>query len=386
MDFRFTDEQMRLRRQVAEFALTELAPVADEVDASYELLPDVMDRIRRSGLLAHMVPREYGGKGISSIDICIIREELSQVCVFADEAVIMQGLGGYPIARFGNDSQKQRYLPALADGTKLINFCLTEPAAGSDVAGIRSTARLEGDVYILNGQKCYVSKPKEADLSVIFAKTQPELGSKGISGFIVERGVSEYQVEMDRLVFECPIGTISMREMRVPRENLLGAEGQGMRIALGNLDIFRPTVGACALGMARAALRLAVEHARNRAMFGRHLADFQVTQFRLAEMKAELDAAALLVYRAAWLADHVAHRSTMESSIAKFFATEMAGRVVDRSLQMHGGMGLNKRSRIELLYRAVRATRIYEGASEVQLHVIARELLRTPSPCDTEWV
>jgi acyl-CoA dehydrogenase len=386
MDFTFSDEQMRLRTSVGEFALEELAPIADEVDASYELVWDAMDRIKRSGLLAYVVPKEYGGKGISSVEICIIREELSQVCVFADEAVVMQGLGGYPIAKFGNASQKQRYLPPLADGTKLINFCLTEPAAGSDVAGIQSTARLEGEAYILNGQKCYVSKPKEIDLSVVFAKTQPDLGSKGISGFLVEKRVSDYQIKTDRLIFECPIGTISMRDMRVPRENLLGEEGQGMRIALGNLDIFRPTVGACALGIARAALKLAIDRARNRAMFGRHLIDFQVTQFKLAEMKAEIDAAALLVYRAAWLADNVARKSTMESSIAKFFSTEMAQRVVDQSLQMHGGMGLNKRSRIELLYRAVRAPRIYEGASEVQLHVIGREILRTPSPGRTEWV
>ena len=229
---------------------------------------------------------------------------------------------------------------------------------------------------MLNGRKCYVSKPGYSDLSVVFVKTNPEAGGKGISAFIVDRKQSSYGVKTERLTFECNIGEIIMQDMRVPRENLLGEEGQGMRIALGNLDIYRPTVGAAALGMGWRAFSLAIEHAKSRPMFGQVLANFQVTQFKLAEMKVALDAASLLVYRAAWLADHVRERTSMEASIAKYFATETAQKVVDQSLQIHGGIGLHKKSRIENLYRAVRAPRIYEGASEIQLLVIGRELMR----------
>jgi len=221
-----------------------------------------------------------------------------------------------------------------------------------------------------------VSKPGYTDISTVFAKTNPEAGGKGISAFIVDREQSSYGVKTERLTFECNIGQILMQDMRVPRENLLGEEGQGMRIGLGNLDIYRPTVGAAALGMGWKALSLAIEHSRNRQMFGQTLANFQVTQFKLAEMKVGLDAASLLVYRAAWLADHAQERTTMEASIAKYYATEAAQKVVDQSLQLHGGIGLHRKSRIENLYRAVRAPRIYEGASEIQLLVIGRELMR----------
>ena len=376
MDFTFTSEQVQLRKRAREFAEREIAPLAEELDASYDYPSEGMDRIKRSGLYAYVVPEAYGGKGVSSVNLCIVREELAKISTFADEAFIMQGLGSNPIVRFGNEKQKAKYLPPLVDGSRLANFCLTEQSSGSDVAGIQATARREGDFYVLNGCKWYVSKPGYTDISTVFAKTNPEAGGKGISAFIVDREQSSYGVKTERLTFECNIGQIVMQDMRVPRENLLGEEGQGMRIGLGNLDIYRPTVGAAALGMGWKALSLAVEHARNRPMFGQTLANFQVTQFKLAEMKVGLDAASLLVYRAAWLADQAKERTTMEASIAKYYATEMAYKVVDQSLQLHGGIGLHRKSRIENLYRAVRAPRIYEGASEIQLLVIGRELMR----------
>ncbi len=288
----------------------------------------------------------------------------------------MQGLGSNPIVAFGNEKQKRKYLPPLLDGSRMANFCLTERSSGSDVAGIQSTARREGDSYLLNGRKCYVSKPGHTDVSVVFAKTDPAAGGKGISAFIVDREQSKYEALTQRLTFECNIGEIVLKDTRVPGENRLGEEGQGMRIALGNLDIYRPTVGAATLGMGWRAFSLALEHAKNRQMFGRTLGEFQVTQFKLAEMKVAMDAASLLVYRAAWLADNVKEKTTQEASIAKYFATETAQRVVDQSLQIHGGIGLHRTSRIENLYRAVRAPRIYEGASEIQLLVIGRELMK----------
>ena len=258
----------------------------------------------------------------------------------------------------------------------MINFCLTEQSPGSDVAGIQATARLDGENYILNGKKCYVSKPAHTDLSIVFAKTDPEAGHRGISAFIVDRNESTFEAQTHPLVFECNIGTITMKDMKVPRSNILGEEGQGMKVALSNLDVFRPTVGASALGMGWLALALALDFAKEREMFGQKLADFQVTQFKLAEMKVKLDAAALLVYRAAWAADNKRERTTLEASIAKYYATEIAQQVVDQALQIHGGIGLQKKSRIEQLYRAVRSTRIHEGTSEIQLLLIGRELKR----------
>ena len=376
MNFTFTPQQIELRRNVRNFIEKEIAPIADELDATYDYHVQGAERIKKSGFWAYILPEKYGGKGISSVNLCILREEFSKVCTFADEVFIMQGLGSYPIVLFGTDGQKAKYLPPLLDGSKMINFCLSEAKAGSDVAGIQSTARLEGNSYILNGRKCWVSKPGYTDLSTLFAKTDPGAGHRGLSAFIVDREESHYEVNTDRLVFECNIGEIIMQNMPVPRANLLGEEGKGMRIALDNLSVYRPTVGAAALGMAERALSLSLEYAKNRDMFGQKLIDFQVTQFKLAEMKVESDAASLLVYRAAWLADNLSERTGLESSAAKYFATEVAQRVVDKSLQIHGGIGLHKKSRIEQLYRAVRAPRIYEGASEIQLLVIGRELMR----------
>jgi alkylation response protein AidB-like acyl-CoA dehydrogenase len=376
MDFTFTADQVRLRQRARDFAEKEIAPLAEELDASYDYHPEGMKRIKGSGLYAYVVPEAYGGKGVSSVNLCIVREELAKISTFADEAFIMQGLGSNPIVLFGNEKQKKKYLPPLLDGTRMANFCLTEPSSGSDVAGIQATARREGDFYVLNGRKWYVSRPGYTDTSVVFAKTDPAAGGKGISAFIVDKEQSSYGVRTERLTFECNIGEVLLQDTRVPGENRLGEEGQGMRIALGNLDIYRPTVGAAALGMGWRALSLALEYAQKRPMFGRVLSDFQVTQFKLAEMRVSLDAASLLVYRAAWLADNVREKTTLEASAAKYFATETAQKVVDQSLQIHGGMGLHRKSRIENLYRAVRAPRIYEGASEIQLLVIGRELMK----------
>jgi alkylation response protein AidB-like acyl-CoA dehydrogenase len=376
MDFTFTADQVQLRRRARDFAEKEIAPLAAELDASYDYHPEGMKRIKRSGLYAYVVPEAYGGKGISSVNLCIVREELAKNSTFADEAFIMQGLGSNPIVLFGNERQKKKYLPPLLDGARMANFCLTEPSSGSDVAGIQATARREGDFYLLNGRKWYVSRPGYTDISVVFAKTDPAAGGKGISAFIVDKEQSSYGVRTEKLTFEGNIGEILLQDTKVPGENRLGEEGQGMRIALGNLDIYRPTVGAAALGMGWKALSLALEFAQKRPMFGRNLIDFQVTQFKLAEMRVSLDAASLLVYRAAWLADNVLEKTTLEASAAKYYATEAAQKVVDQSLQMHGGMGLHRKSRIENLYRAVRAPRIYEGTSEIQLLVIGRELMK----------
>lgn len=376
MDFRWTEPQMALQKRIRSFAKEKIVPLADEADASFDTSWEVINNLKIEGLFRYVVPEEYGGHGFSSMNLCIIRNELSRVSIFADEAFVQQGLASYPVSRFGNPEQKEKYLPPLATGDKLISFCLTEPDAGSDVAGIRSTAIRDGDRYILNGRKCYVSKPDDADLFLVFSKTDPAKHGKGISAFVMERGISRFDTERERLVFACPIGDLILDDTRVPTTNRIGEEGRGMSIALSNLNIFRPTVGAAALGMAEAAFELAMEHAQRRAMFGKHLIDFQVTQSKLAEMRTEMEAAKLLLYQAAWMADQGEGRNIMEASMAKYYATEMAHRVVDQSVQIHGGIGINQKNRLELLYRAARAPRIYEGTTEIQKIVISRALLR----------
>ncbi|MGA2026406.1 MAG: acyl-CoA dehydrogenase family protein [Syntrophobacteraceae bacterium] len=376
MDFRFTQEQIQLRKRAREFAEKEIGPIADEVDASHEFPSEIIARVAKAGFFGYLFPQEYGGKGVSSVNVCILREEFGKICTCLDETFVMQGLGSHPIVRFGNEEQKSRFLPPLSTGKKIANFALTESVSGSDVAGIKATAVRDGDSYILNGVKCYMSKPGRTDISVVFAKTDPKAGGKGISAFIVDREESIYRHKQEKLVFECDMGEMIFEDTRVPEANLLGEEGQGMRIALSNLDIYRPSVGAFALGMGWRALSDALDFARKREMFGKNLIDFQVTQFKLAEMKINMDAASLLVYRAAWLADQGQEKTTLEASAAKYFATEIAQKTVDQSIQILGGLGLQKRSRVEHLYRAVRAPRIYEGTSEIQLLVIGRELTR----------
>jgi alkylation response protein AidB-like acyl-CoA dehydrogenase len=380
MDFRFTPEQIELRQKAREFAEKEIEPIAHELDSNDDLMEEGLNRLKKSGFYAYVVPKEYGGKGVSSINLCILREEFAKVSSFLDEAFVMQGLGSYPIVVNGTEEQKKKYLTPLVDGSRTANFCLTERSSGSDVAGIQATALLEGNEYVLNGIKSYVSRPRDTDISTVFAKTDPNAGGKGISAFIVDREISTYRGENRNLIGQGRIGEIFMEDMKVPQENLLGKEGEGMRIGLGNLSVFRPTVGAATLGMAHCALALALEYAGQRDMFRQKLGDFQVTQFKLAEMKIQLDAAALLIFRAAWLADNpTEERTTLEASAAKFYATEVAQKIVDQSLQIHGGIGLHESSRIAHLYQSVRAPRIYEGASEIQLLVIGRELMRRES-------
>ncbi len=376
MDFKFTPEQMQLRKTAREFAEKEIAPFADAYDASYDFPAEVIKKVSKAGFFAYEVPETYGGKGISSVNLCIIREEFMKISTCLDENFVMQGLGSNPIVRFGTEKQKAKFLPPLLTGKKLANFALTERGSGSDVAGIKATARKDGDCYILNGIKTYMSKPGYTDVSVVFAKTDPKAGAKGISAFIVDRAESPWKAKEEKLIFEANIGEMIFEDTRVPAANLLGEESKGMQIAMANLDIYRPTVGASALGAGWRALSLALEFSKNREMFGQKLADFQATQFRLADMKVNMDAASLLVYRAAWLADNAGEKTSLEASAAKYFATETAFKVTDQALQLMGGMGLQKRSRIEHIFRALRPLRIYEGTSEIQLLVIGRELMR----------
>jgi acyl-CoA dehydrogenase len=330
-------------------------------------------------LLSHTVPAEFEKSG-SSLDVralCVVREQLCYESSLADLMFAMQGLGSFPVALAGSTEIKHRILPRVRSGDAIAAFAITEPEAGSDVSAIKTTARRDGASYVLDGAKTFISNAGLADFYTVFAKTDAAKGSKGISAFVVENQEPGFFFEGKiELIAPHPIGRLRFDGCRVPAGNLLGAEGEGFKIAMTTLDTFRPTVGAAAVGLAWRALDEAVSYAKARVQFGRPLAEFQATQMKLAEMSTELDAARLLVHRAAWKRDTEGGRVTLESAMAKLFATEAAQRIIDAAVQIHGGTGVVRGSVVEHLYREVRALRIYEGTSEIQKLVIAGQLLR----------
>ncbi|MDD5311826.1 MAG: acyl-CoA dehydrogenase family protein [Dehalococcoidia bacterium] len=375
MDFRFSEDEEMLRQKVRAFAEEMLAPLAPEVDEKDEVSWELVKLMAGQDLFRLVAPEEYGGLGMKAVNNCIVRDELCRICVHADLYYAEQLLTAYPISVYGTEEQKRKYLPPLACGEKVGSFALTEPDAGSDVAGMKSTAVLEGDHYVLNGNKCFASMGPFAQTYVTFARTDPSKGSKGISAFIVEQGTPGFEGRPMRLMGPHPMGELTFTDCRVPRGNLLGQPGKGMEVALSTLDCVRMSVGASAIGIARRALEEAVSYSKQRVAFGKPIAEFQSTQFKLAEMALDIDAAELLVFRAAWLKDETGGRVTRETAMAKLFATEMACRVVDQALQLHGGYGVVKGMTVERLYRAVRQPRLYEGTTEIQKIVIARQIL-----------
>jgi alkylation response protein AidB-like acyl-CoA dehydrogenase len=376
MDFRLTEEQEMLKAKVRKFAEDKLGPLAPRVDELDEVSWEVAGLLAKEGLFTLLVPEEYGGVGMKATRNCIVREELSRISVHADLLFAEMALCTFPISTYGTPVQKLKYLPPFARGETLGSFALTEPDAGSDVANMKLTARLDGNHYVLNGAKCFASVGPFAQTYVTFARTETsETGSRGISAFIVEKGTPGFEGKPMKLMGPHPIGELTFTDCRVPKENLLGEPGRGMRVALSTLDFLRMSVGASVVGIAQRAFEEAVSYAKKRVAFGQPIADFQSTQFKLADMAVQIDAARLLVYRAAWLRDEVQERVGKESAIAKLFATEMAWRVVDEALQLHGGYGVVRGMPIERLYRAVRQPRVYEGTSEVQRIVIARSVL-----------
>ena len=307
--------------------------------------------------------------------LCIARESLAYHSALADFAFAMQGLGSGPISLFGDDAQKRAYLPAVERGAAIAAFALSEREAGSDVAALATRARRDGAFYVLDGEKTWISNAGIADFYVVFARTS-ENGAKGLAAFVVDATTEGLEV-VDSIptISPHPLGTLRFTNCRVPVSHRLGSEGEGFKIAMATLDVFRSTVGAAALGFARRALDESVAHAKSRKLFGAPLAALQLTQAAIADMALDVDASALLVYRAAWTKDAGAARVTREAAMAKLFATEAAGRVCDRAVQLFGGRGVTHGEVVERLYRDVRALRIYEGASEIQQIVIARQTL-----------
>lgn len=370
--------QARLRRELSAWAEAELGGIDPAGgDAAAEA---VFRKLAGRGVFRHVVPRGFGGvrPGVQARDLCVIRETLAGVSPLADTLFAVQALAAYPLATAGTPEQKAAYLPRLAAGRDVGAFALTEPEAGSDPASARLRARKRGGEYVLDGVKSLVSNAGLAHLYVVFGSTHPARKGKGLSAFVVEAPTPGVIVaERLALVSPHPIGTVAFEGCRVPETRLLGRPGQGLAIALGTLEALRCSVGAAAVGMAARALAEAVRHARRRRQFGRALSRFQAIRFKVAEMATELEAARLLVYRAARAHDRDEADLGRRSSMAKLFATEAAQRIVDQALQIHGGRGLVAGSVMERLYRDVRALRIYEGTSEIQKLVIARGVLGT---------
>jgi acyl-CoA dehydrogenase len=331
--------------------------------------------LARLGCFRHLVPKAYGGEAdpVEVRLLCAIREELAYRSAAADSIFAVQGLGTYPLLLGADEELRRSLLPSAADGTAIFAFALTEPEAGSDLSAISCSAHRSGDHYLLNGVKRFISNAGIASHYTLFARTAE--GSKGLSTFVVPTSSPGLRVLPQRLLGEHPIGELVLDNCRIATSQRVGGEGNGMQLALSTLDVFRSTVGAAAVGMARRALDEAVTYAQKRRQFGGPLASLQGVQFLLAESTTEIDAARLLVQRAAAKKDQGAARITYEAAVAKLFATEAAQRAIDRCLQIHGANGLIHGSATERLYRDIRALRIYEGASEVLKVVIARHLL-----------
>ena len=308
--------------------------------------------------------------------VCLIRETLARHSGLADFVFAMQGLGSGAITLFGSDAQKQNYLPGAGAGSAIAAFALSEPEAGSDVAALQCAARLDGDHYVLNGEKTWISNGGIADFYVLFARTGEAPGSRGITAFIVEPDAPGFQVaERIEVIAPHPLARLVFQDCRIPAAQRIGEPGQGFKIAMSTLDVFRTSVAAAALGFARRAMEEALRRATSRKIFGQTLADFQLTQAKLADMATGIDAAALLTYRAAWLRDQ-GRRVTVEAAMAKMTATETAQQVIDAAVQIFGGLGVANGQIVERLYREIRPLRIYEGATEVQKLVIARGIIK----------
>ena len=376
LDWPFLEDRHRqLRADLYDWCGQQSFPQDGDVD---ECCRSLVADLGKAGILRNCVPADWGGASetldVRSLALC--RETLAYHCGLADISFAMQGLGAGPVGLFGSDLQKERLLPPVSAGGTLPAFALTEPDAGSDVAGITTTARSSSGHFIIDGRKTWISNGGIADFYIVFARTGERPGAGGLSAFIVPAD-SEGLVIEERIdiMSPHPLATLRFDSVRVEADQMVGEPGAGFKVAMATLDVFRPTVGAAALGLARRALDEAMAFAKHRRIGDSPLSDYQMTQASIAEMATAVDAAALLVYRAAWAKDNGAPRVSREASMAKLFATEQAQRVIDQALQLHGGQGVRSGQKVEELYRDIRSMRVYEGASEVQKIIIAKHTL-----------
>lgn len=375
----FEKEHELVRQLAKEFAEKEIKPLAEEMDLTGDFYPELNKKLAQAGFFGIKVPKEYGGAGADFRSYAIIMEEVSKVSGVA--GVYVSGpnsLYGIPIMREGTEEQKQKYIRPLVAGEKVFCFGLTEPGAGSDAASLATTAVKDGDYYVINGRKCFITGAPVSDYIVLFAKTDPSAGYKGISTFVVDsksEGVSFGKPEHKMGIGGYPTSDVVLENVRVHKSEMLGKEGRGFLNAMKTLSVGRLGIAAQALGIATAAMEEAVKYSKQRSQFGKSISSFQNTQFVLAEMETKLNAMRHLVYEAAYQMD-MGKPADKEASMAKLFATEEGKFIVDRALQIHGGYGYIKDYPVERMYRDIRVTSIYEGTSEVQKMVIASSLLK----------
>ena len=372
----FTSDHRTIASDMASFVEEEIEPWAlEELDPD-KLIRDYVSVLAKAGALRYAVASTDSQLDVRAL--CLIREALAYSSPLADLAFVMQGLGTYAISQAAPEHVRDFWVTRAAEGRAIAAFALTEPDAGSDVSAVKTTAERDGDAWVINGKKRFISNAGVADFYTVFARTGTQTGGRAeLSAFVVGARMPGFSVvERTTMLSPHPIGEIAFDGCRVPEEDMIGAEGDGFLLAMRTLDTFRASVGAAACGMARRALDESLRHALNRKQFGRLLAEHQLIQEKLADMITELDAARLLVYRAAYLKDTGTGRVSREASEAKLYATEAASRIIDQAVQIHGGAGLVQGSVVERLYRDVRALRIYEGTSEIQKLIIASQLLK----------
>ena len=377
--FELKDEQKQIQSLARELALGEILPGAQARDRSHEFPTAIVQQLAQMGFMGMFIPEQYGGAGLDLLSYVLALEQVS----YADAGVgvimsVNNSLASWPILRFGTEEQKQKYLVPLARGEKLGCYALTEPGAGSDAGAQKTRITKDGDHYVLNGTKMWITNGPQADVCVAYASLDPEQRHRSVCAFVLERTMSGYRVGKleEKLGIHCSsTSEILFENLRVPKENLLHKEGEGFKVAMATLDGGRIGIAAQALGIAGRALDLAVAYAKQRQTFGRPIKDHQAIQWMIADMATRLDAARLLTYRAAALKDRPDARATKECSMAKLFASECANFCADKALQIHGGYGYSQEYEVERLYRDARITTLYEGTSEIQRVVVAKNLL-----------
>ncbi len=378
MDFQLTEEQRMFRRMVRDFAEQEIAPRAEEIDATDEFPWDIFHKMGQVGLLGLPFPEKYGGSGADYTSMVIALEEIARVSgSMAITLAAQTSLYCEPVYLFGTEEQKQKYLVPAARGEKVGAFGLTEPQAGSDAGATRTQAIRDGDEWVINGQKNFITNGSIADFVVVTAKTDPEKGTRGISAFIVEKGTPGFEPGRDEKKMGLKGSVTSelfFEDCRIPAENLLGKENAGFKQFLTTLDAGRVAIAAMAVGLAQGAFERAIAYAKERVQFGQPIAKFQAIQWMIADMATEIEAARLMVHRAAWLKEQ-GKRFTKEAAMAKLFATEMSERACHKAIQIHGGYGYVREYEVERMYRDQRLCAIGEGTNEIQRLVIARQVL-----------
>lgn len=373
-----TDEQRRLRDDTRDLARAELAPIA-AAGPHGRVNRDLVWALAEHRILPRLFPADLGGTattGASATELCILREAIASASATAETTLAVQGLGSYPILQSGSDELRARWIPPVAGGTAVAAFALTEPHAGSDAAALDLRAERDGDGFRLTGTKTWISHAPDADVYTLFARTTPDAGARGVTAFAVPGDAEGLRGEPLELIAPHAIGTLELDGVHIPATDVLGEVDAGFKVAMRTLDLFRPSVGAAAVGMAQAALDAALDHADRREAFGQPLHAFQAVSHQLADMATRLQAARLLVFDAAAAHDAGTGRVTRQAAMAKVYATEMAQFVIDAAIQVHGAAGLERGHLLAELYREVRSLRIYEGTSEIQRSIIARELYR----------